>query len=296
MSDSAAAHLPFDRELLDHRRRRAVRRGTGGADFLHRRVAEDLAERLSLVQRRFAIGVDLGGFEGQLADAVRAGAQVDRLIRVERDAVFLGAGFEAVVGDEEALPLADDSVDLVVSSLSLHLTNDTPGAFVQIRRALKPDGLFLAAVLGGESLSELRASLLQAEAEISGGASPRVAPFADLRDLGGLLQRTGFALPVIDQDRLVVRYDTMFALLADIRALGLANMLRDRSRRPVSRALFLRAAQIYTERFADPDGRVRATFDIVFLSGWKPHESQQKPLKPGSAKHSLAEALKPGTR
>lgn len=296
MSDSAAAHLPFDRDLLDHRRRRAVRRGTGGADFLHRRVAEDLAERLSLVQRRFAIGVDLGGFEGQLADAVRAGAQVDRLIRIERDAVFLGAGFEAVVGDEEALPLADDSVDLVVSSLSLHLTNDTPGAFVQIRRALKPDGLFLAAVLGGESLSELRASLLQAEAEISGGASPRVAPFADLRDLGGLLQRTGFALPVIDQDRLVVRYDTMFALLADIRALGLANMLRDRSRRPVSRALFLRAAQIYTKRFADPDGRVRATFDIVFLSGWKPHESQQKPLKPGSAKHSLAEALKPGTR
>lgn len=296
MSDSAAAHLPFDRELLDHRRRRAVRRGTSGADFLHRRVAEDLAERLSLVQRRFAIGVDLGGFEGQLADAVRAGAQVDRLIRVERDAVFLGAGFEAVVGDEEALPLADDSVDLVVSSLSLHLTNDTPGAFVQIRRALKPDGLFLAAVLGGESLSELRASLLQAEAEISGGASPRVAPFADLRDLGGLLQRTGFALPVIDQDRLVVRYDTMFALLADIRALGLANMLRDRSRRPVSRALFLRAAQIYAERFSDPDGRVRATFDIVFLSGWKPHESQQKPLKPGSAQASLAEALKPGTR
>ncbi len=191
------------------------------------------------------------------------------------------------------LPLADESVDLVISALSLHLTNDTPGAFVQVRRALKPDGLFLAALLGGDTLNELRASLLAAEAELSGGASPRVAPFADMRDIGSLLQRTGFALPVIDLDRLTVRYDTIFHLMRDLRAMGMTNMLDARSRRPATRRLFLRAGEIYAERFADPDGRLRATFDIVYVSGWRPHDSQQKPLKPGSAKMSLAEALKP---
>ena len=284
---------PFDRPLLDRRRLRALRAEVAGADFLLRRVAEELTERLSLVQRRFEVGVDLAGYRGQLAQSLAAGGQIDRLVRLERDPAAFGPDRTgAVVGDEELLPFADGSVDLVASALSLHLTNDTPGVFVQIRRALKPDGLFLAALLGGDTLSELRASLLAAEAELHGGASPRVAPFVDLREAGALLQRTGFALPVIDQDRLTVRYDTLFDLMRDLRAMGVTNMLSARSRRPVGRALFLRAAAIYAERFADSDGRLRATFDVIYLSGWRPHDSQQKPLKPGSAAMRLADALK----
>lgn len=290
MTEAAA---PFDRTLLDRRRLRAAAGAEPGADFLLQAVAEELVDRLSLVQRRFAVGVDLAGYGGQLAARLKAGGQVDHILRLERDARFLREGENGIVADEEALPLRDESVDLVVSALSLHLTNDTPGAFVQIRRALRPDGLFLAALLGGETLNELRSSLVAAEAELYGGASPRVAPFADMRDAGGLLQRTGFALPVIDQDRLTVRYDTLFHLMRDLRAMGMTNVLRARSRRPVGRRLFLRAGEIYAERFADPDGRLRATFDIVYLSGWRPHDSQQKPLKPGSAQMSLAEALRP---
>ena len=287
------APTPFDRALLDRRRLRAHAKAEPGADFLLQNVAEELVDRLSLVQRRFAVGVDLGGYAGQLAGRLAAGGQVDRILRIERDETLLGSGGEVVVADEEMLPLADESVDLVISALSLHLTNDTPGAFVQVRRALRPDGLFLAALLGGDTLNELRASLLAAEAELSGGASPRVAPFADMRDIGSLLQRTGFALPLIDLDRLTVRYDTIFHLMRDLRAMGMTNILNARSRRPATRGLFLRAGEIYAERFADPDGRLRATFDVVYVSGWRPHDSQQKPLKPGSAKMSLAEALKP---
>ncbi|MBB3935971.1 methyltransferase domain-containing protein [Aureimonas phyllosphaerae] len=286
------ANAPFDRALIDRRRVRAAARAAPGASFLLDAVADELAERLSLVQRQFAVGVELAGHTGALAARLGEGGQVERLLRIERDARFLGPG-EGVVADEEALPLRDESVDLVLSPLSLHLTNDTPGVLVQIRRALRPDGLFLAALLGGETLNELRASLLTAEAEISGGASPRVAPFADLREAGSLLQRAGFALPVIDQDRLTVRYASMFELMRDLRDMGMSNMLHARARRPVGRQLFFRAADIYAERFADPDGRLRATFDVVYLSGWKPHESQQKPMKPGSATHSLAEALRP---
>ncbi len=286
------ANAPFDRDLIDRRRLRALHRAAPGASFLLDAVAEELAERLSLVQRQFAIGVELGGHTGALAGRLAAGGQVERLLRIERDARLLTPG-EGVVADEEALPLADESVDLILSPLSLHLTNDTPGVLVQARRALRGDGLFLAALLGGETLNELRAALLAAEAEISGGASPRVAPFADLREAGGLLQRAGFALPVIDQDRLTVRYGSMFELMRDLRDMGMSNMLHARARRPAGRRLFFRAAEIYAERFSDADGRLRATFDVVYLSGWKPHESQQKPLKPGSATHSLAEALKP---
>ncbi len=279
---------PFDRALLDRRRTRWSREGQTPPLFLARHVAQDLAERLSLVQRRFETGLDLGGDGGECARAVNATGQVGRLVRLDKTA----EGEDALVGDIEALPAQPESFDLVVSNLGLHLTNDTPGALVQIRRALRPDGLFLGTLFGGETLNELRAALIAAETELSGGASPRVLPFAELRDAGGLLQRAGFALPVIDQDRLTIRYDTMFQLMADIRAMGGANVLHARSRRPVSRRLFLRAAEIYAQRFADPDGRVRATFDVIHLSGWRPHESQQKPLKPGSAKASLAEALK----
>ena len=195
------------------------------------------------------------------------------------------------MADEELSPFAPERFDLCVSALAQHSVNDLPGALTQVRRSLKPDGLFLGALLGGQTLQELRAVLAEAESEIRGGASPRVAPFSDVRDLGHLLQRAGFALPVTDLDRVTVRYGSMFTLVADLRAMGLTNALAHRDTRPLGRRMFLRAAQLYAERFADPDGRLRATFDIVWLSGWVPHESQQKPLKPGSAKMRLADAL-----
>ncbi|MCB8837337.1 class I SAM-dependent methyltransferase [Aurantimonas sp. VKM B-3413] len=288
-----ADHIVFDRSLLDRRRLRQWRAGRlREADFLLRAVADELAERLSLVERRFSVAVELGGHTGTFAERLRASGQADTVVRIERLPELLAGDPAAIVGDEEALPLAEASVDLVVSPLSLQLVNDTPGALIQIRRALRPDGLFLCGFLGGETLHELRAALLAAEAERAGGVSPRVAPFADIRDAGGLLQRAGFALPVTDIDRITVRYDTLFDLMMDLRAMGMANMLVQRSRRPAAKGLFLRAAELYAERFRDPDGRVRATFDIVYLSGWRPHDSQQKPLRPGSGKASLADALK----
>jgi len=189
------------------------------------------------------------------------------------------------------LPFGDATIDLVVSALALQFANDLPGVLVQIRRALKPDGLFLAALLGGETLTELRQSFAEAESDIEGGVSPHVAPFADLRDLGALLQRAGFALPVTDADRVTVRYDTVFALMHDLRRMGATNALLARRRTPLRRATLLRMAEIYARRFADADGRVRATFEIVWLSGWAPHPDQQQPLRPGSAKTRLADAL-----
>ncbi len=196
----------------------------------------------------------------------------------------------------EVLPLHPGSLDLAVSALAFQFVNDLPGVLTQIRRALRPDGLLLAAMLGGDTLTELRQAFAAAEAECEGGVSPRVAPSADLRDVGQLLQRAGLALPVTDVDRVVVRYDNAFALMRDLRGMGATNILVERRRTPTRRATMLRMAQIYSERFADPDGRIRATFDIVWLSAWAPHESQQKPLRPGSAKASLEAAVKNAKR
>jgi SAM-dependent methyltransferase len=205
----------------------------------------------------------------------------------------LGTGdFLPAVGDLERLPAADGRLDLAVSLLALQTVNDLPGALVQMRRALRDDGLLIVAMIGGETLTELRQSLTIAESEILGGASPRVAPFVDVRALGGLAQRAGLALPVVDLDRAIVRYPDMFALFADLRAMGGANALQARSRTPLRRDVLLRAAAVYAERFADPDGRLRATFDLVWLAAWAPHESQPKPLAPGSATMPLADALK----
>ena len=196
-----------------------------------------------------------------------------------------------MASDEEALPFRDGSLDLVVSALVLQFVNDLPGTLVQIRRALRPDGLWLAALVGGDTLTELRQAFAAAEAEIEDGVSPRVAPFVDVRAMGGLLQRAGFSLPVTDVDRLTVRYASPLALMRELRRMGAANPLLDRSRRPLKRALLARMMAIYAERFSDPDGRIRATFEIVWLSGWAPHDSQQKPLAPGSAQRRLADAL-----
>src|SRR5262245_45118808 len=196
-----------------------------------------------------------------------------------------------VRADEEALPFRDGSLDLVTSGLSLQLVNDLPGTFVQIRRALKPDGLFLAALLGGRTLTELRHALLAAEEEVEGGASPRVAPFGDLQDLGALLQRASFALPVVDADTVTVTYPDALALMRELRAMGAANALKARRKGPLRRATLARALALYQERFGLPNGRVPATFEIITLTAWAPHESQQRPLKPGTATVPLAEVL-----
>ena len=292
-SPVAPSPLIFDRRLIRARRRRAA--SMGAATFLLDRAAADLADRLAAVLRRFELALDLG----TLGEAVRAA-----LARLGSVGTIVAAGaappngdaFAAafVVADEEALPFRDAAFDLVVSALALQFVNDLPGVLVQIRRALKPDGLFLAALLGGETLTELRQSFAAAESDIEGGASPRVAPFADLRDLGALLQRAGFALPVADADRITVRYDSAFALMHDLRRMGATNAIIDRRRTPLKRATLMRAAEIYAQRFSDDDRRVRATFEVLWLSGWAPHPSQQQPLKPGTANARLADAL--GTR
>jgi SAM-dependent methyltransferase len=272
-----AAPILFDRALLRARQNRARR--SGPATFLLDRVAGDMAERLQAVLRMFRNAADVGSAGDQVRDALAG--RVDHLAHVDLPDL-----------ESEPLALQPESLDLAVSALALQFVNDLPGVLSQIRRALKPDGLLLAAMLGGDTLTELRQSFAAAEAEIDGGVSPRVAPFADLRDVGALLQRAGFALPVTDVDRIMVRYDSAFALMADLRRMGATNVLVERRRTPTRRATLLRMAQRYSERFADPDGRIRATFDVIWLSGWAPHESQQKPLKPGSAKASLAEAVK----
>ncbi len=281
----------FDRSLLRRRRQRA--RALGPETFLLDRVAQELGERLSAVLRHFGRAVDLGTPGDAVARVLAASDKIATLVRASDDAQGDAACLR-VIADEEALPFADSSLDLVVSALALQFVNDLPGTLIQIRRALKPDGLLLAALVGGDSLSELRQAFAAAESELEGGLSPRVAPFADLRDLGALMQRAGFALPVVDADRLTVRYENAFALMRDLRRMGATNILRERRRTPLKRATLMRVAEIYAQRFADADGRLRATFEIVWLSGWAPHESQQQPLRPGSARQRLADALKPG--
>ena len=285
-----ARPVVFDRILLRARRRRAL--ALGPATFLLDRVVADLTERLALVLRRFELAADIGTPSDALQRAIRekglAGRMIAAYALADRNPDESGW---SIVADEEFLPFADGALDLAVSALSLQFVNDLPGTLLQIRRALKPDGLLLAALLGGDTLTELRQAFAAAESEIEGGVSPRIAPFADVRELGTLLQRAGFALPVTDIDRLTVRYDSAFALMHDLRRMGATNALVERRRAPLRRATLLRMAEIYAQRFADPDGRLRATFEIVWLSGWAPHESQQKPLRPGSARARIADAL-----
>jgi len=271
----SAPSVIFDKALLEARRQRALKQGA--ETFLLDRVAADIGERLSAVLRNFERAVDIGTPGDAVRRALVASGKVTAV--------------EAVPFRDEIVSAPAGTLDLAVSALALHFVNDLPGALVQIRRVLKPDGLFLAALIGGDTLSELRQSFAAAESEIEGGISPRVAPFADIRDIGALLQRAGFALPVVDSDRVTVRYDTVFALMHDLRRMGATNALTERRRRPLKRATLLKMAEIYRERFADADGRLRATFEVIWLSGWAPHESQQQPLKPGTARTRLADAL-----
>ena len=289
MSQTGIPRL-FDQDALRLHAERAVRSGAQ-ADFLLQRATADLEDRLAVVLRDFEHRLDLGT-PLPLAAKMMAHRQ-GQLTRLVPPGYPAGDGHWSNIDSPlDVLPLTHESLDLVVSLLALQTVDDLPGTLVQIRRALKPDGLFIACLLGGETLTELRQSFLEAEMEIEGGASPRVAPFADLRDCGALLQRAGFALPVTDVDRVIVRYDNPFGLMRDLRAMGAANPLAERRRTFMKRATLMKAAGIYAERFSDADGRVRATFDLVWISGWSPHESQQKPLKPGSATMSLADGLK----
>jgi SAM-dependent methyltransferase len=277
MPSPSTAPILFDRALLRARQDRA--RNGEAATFLLDRVAEDMQERLRAVLREFQNAADVGTAGDQARNALAGG--VARMAHVDLPDV-----------ESAPLALAPETLDLVVSALAFQFVNDLPGVLTQIRRALKPDGLLLAAMLGGDTLIELRQAFAAAETECEGGVSPRVAPFADLRDVGSLLQRAGFALPVTDVDRVVVRYDSALALMQDLRRMGATNILVERRRTPTRRATLLRMAQIYRERFADSDGRIRATFDVIWLSGWAPHQSQQQPLQPGSAKASFAEAVR----
>ena len=277
MARAPTAPILFDRALLKARQERV--RKSRPVTFLLDRVAEDFGDRLQAVMREFADVADIwtpGGL--RLPDRFKSATRID------------------LASESETLPLQPESLDLAVSALAFQFVNDLPGVLAQIRRALRPDGLLLAAMIGGDTLTELRQSFAAAETECEGGVSPRVAPFADLRDVGALLQRVGLALPVTDVDRIVVRYDSAFALMADLRRMGATNILFERRRKPTRRATMLRMAQFYAERFADSDGRLRATFDVIWLSGWAPHQSQPKPLKPGSAKVNLEEAVKRGRK
>lgn len=280
----------FDRRRVGENRLKAARNESSG--FLLEHAGLELASRVTAIQREFHVAADIGADRGVMARLFAR--QMPALTTVSfAPSLELArlCPFPRAVCDEEALPIKAGSLDLAVSVLSLHLVNDLPGTLIQIRRALRPDGLFLAALLGGDTLIELRQAFMQAESETAGGVSPRVFPTADVRDMGGLLQRAGFALPVADTEQLTVTYPSPTALMRELKAMGAANALAARSKKLLRRDTLSRAAEIYTERFPAANGRVRATFEILYLTGWAPHESQQKPLKPGSAAARLADAL-----
>jgi SAM-dependent methyltransferase len=292
-ADPANSAQVFDRRAVAAHRARAAK-ALENHDFLLREAASGLASRLADMSRTFAVAVEIGCRGGALAEALtdeaRARHGIEALFHAAPGPVAAG-GRASLAADEEALPFAQAGLDLVFSNLSLHWINDLPGALTQIRQALRPDGLFLGTMLGGDTLIELRRAFEIAEIEIEGGVSPRVSPFVDVRDAGALLQRAGFALPVADVDTLRVSYADIFALAHDVRGMGESNAVATRRTSFLRRDTLMRAAQAYRDQFADDDGRLVATFQIVYLAGWAPHESQQKPLRPGSAKARLADAL-----
>lgn len=281
----------FDRNLLRKRRSRFAHE-VGEREFLIAHVAREISERVSLMLREFPRALDLGAYHGLLGQTVAALPSVGEVIYAESAFAYAErCPRPALVCDEDLLSFKDACFNLIVSGLALHRVNDLPGALIQIRRALVPDGLFMAAALGARALSELRDVLIEAEGETTGGASPRVSPFGDVSAYGALLQRAGFALPVTDAETLRVVYSSPRELMREVRALGGGNVLMARSRAPLPRRTLERAEDIYLARYGTPDGKVTATFEFVFMSGWAPHESQQKPLKPGSAQARLADAL-----
>ncbi|MCK6441506.1 methyltransferase domain-containing protein [Elstera cyanobacteriorum] len=292
MPETNSETMIFDRRALRRNRDRAAAGFDGRHDFLVQEIGDRLLDRLEDIRRRFPVALDLGGHTGALARLCGGRGGIETLITADLSpAMIARAPGPRLVADEEWLPFADNSLDLVLSCLSLHWVNDLPGALIQANRALKPDGLFLAAILGGETLQELKASLAAAEIAETGTLVPRASPTVDIRDAGRLLQRAGFALPVVDSDVLTVSYPDALALMRDLRQMGEANALAARPRRPWRRATLARAAADYADRFGTPDGRVEAKFEVIFLTGWAPDASQPRPLRPGSAKSRLAAAL-----
>ncbi|WP_336276384.1 methyltransferase domain-containing protein [Bartonella sp. CB178] len=283
--------LIFDYARIEQYRKRAFKKVKTGYDFLLSRMADDLCKRLGTVNRLFTLGLDLHSHTELAVQALMKSGKVRCVERVETDVLYGSRNKKFHLRHREFLDFPEHYCDLIVSLLSLQLTNDTPSVLYQIRNTLKPDGLFLGVMAGAGTLTELRECLLQAEIELYNGASPRIYPFADIRDAGALLQRIGFAFPVVDIEDITVRYNTIFDLMHDIKAMGMQNALINRSRRPVSKRFFLRASEIYAERFSDPDGRIRAHFSFIWLSGWAPHKDQQKPMHPGSAQISLTDVL-----
>ncbi len=291
-------HL-FDMLALRWNRQRAAASYDRFA-FLKDEAALRLVDRVDLMRRDFDLCLDLGAHDGRLSQylaplgKVRTIVQSDPAVRFSKSFSPNDRNNKAglfAVHDFSTLPFADKSFDGIFSCLNFHWVNDLPGLFVQIRRSLRPDGLCLVNLLGGDSLHELRASLIAAEQDINGGFSPRCAPMADIRDVGGLLGRAGLTLPVADSDRLTVNYPNMFRLMRDLRGMGEQNVLFARLRHPTKRSVFLRAAEIYQDKFGQPNGLIPATFDIITLTAWAPHENQQKPLRPGSARTRLASAI-----
>ena len=281
----------FDRRLVARRRARFAQ-AFPQAGFLVEEVVARLLDRLGDIQREFRRVLVLGAPLGLVEEALAGRWGGELLVACDGAAAMLTAPGLRVVADAEALPFAPDRFDLVLSPMILHWVNDLPGTLLQLRQCLAPDGLLLAGMPGGETLSELRQCLTGAELECEGGASPRVSPFADVRDAGSLLQRAGFALPVVDVDRITVSYGDPLRLLRELGLMGEGNALRQRRFGPLRRGTLVRACQLYSELFGDASGRIPATFDILFMSAWKPHASQQQPARRGSASRRLADALR----
>lgn len=288
----------FNSQLIARHRDRAAANYDDHA-FLKSRESSHLIERLQDVSRRFPMALDLGAHDGRAAATLLASDQVDQVIALERSVRMADLarkrGLEVIRGGEEDLPFTPQSFDLVASVLALHWTSDLPGALVQVRQVLKPDGLFLGCLFGGGTLQELRMAFIEAESSLLGGVSPRISPLPSLQDMAGLLQRAGFALPVADVERVTVRYDNPLKLMTDLRGMAEQAAFAQRegqSRRPLSRRLLARVLEVYRDRFSDGEGKVKASFEIIWLSGWAPGAGQPKPLRPGSARASLADAVK----
>ncbi|MEQ9505083.1 MAG: methyltransferase domain-containing protein [Hyphomonas sp.] len=285
----------FDRARLAARRNRAAKTFADYA-FLRQRVITDLESRLDDTPRRFARGLELGAAGGELSARLIATGKADAMVAADSAPAFAAMaeanGLTPADADEEALPFPPESFDLVAAPLTLHWVNDLPGALTQIRRTLTPDGLFVGALFGAGTLAELRSVLTEAETEIMGGLAPRLSPLPGLRDMAALLQRAGFALPVADRDTVTVRYGDPFRLLTDLKGMGERAAFARGTGQPLPRRVLARALELYRQQYGEADGRVPATFEIVHLSGWAPAPSQPKPLRPGSAKVSLADAVR----
>lgn len=285
----------FDRRILKMRRDRAATKSRD-FNFLFAETADRLVDRLDDTTRSFPTALDLGCHSAEIGRILGGRGGIETLFQADISNGYARAALAAndaptLVADEEFLPFANGKLDLILSNLSLHWVNDLPGALLQARKALKPDGFFLASLLGGETLRELRECLMAAEAEEEGGVSPRISPFVDVKDAGALLQRSGFALPVVDADDIIIDYPDALKLMRDLSGMGESNLILKRSKKFTKRSTLARAAALYHERYARADGRIHAKFQVLYLTAWAPDESQPKPLRPGSGKVSLVDFL-----